>query len=141
MRKTQPQTSNSVATKFPEEPLKKIDKETPPELDLHLIVDNYATHKHPKVQNWLKRHKRFHVHFTPTSSSWLNVIERWFRDITCNRIRNGVFRSVEQLEQAIKDYIDHHNANPKTFVWTKKAEDILEKVKRARAALNKIPSE
>ena len=81
------------------------------------------------------------MHFTPTSSSWLNVIERWFRDITCNRIRNGVFRSVEQLEQAIKDYIDHHNANPKTFVWTKKAEDILEKVKRARAALNKIPSE
>ena len=81
------------------------------------------------------------MHFVPTSSSWLNVIERWFRDITCNRIRNGVFRSVEQLEQAIKDYIDHHNANPKTFVWTKKAEDILEKVKRARAALNKIPSE
>lgn len=121
--------------------LKKIDAETPPELDLHLIVDNYATHKHPKVQNWLKRHKRFHIHFIPTSSSWLNVIERWFRDITCNRIRNGVFRSVEQLEQAIKDYIDHHNANPKTFVWTKKAEDILEKVKRARAALNKIPSE
>jgi transposase len=121
--------------------LKEIDAETPPELDLHLIVDNYATHKHPKVQNWLKRHKRFHIHFIPTSSSWLNVIERWFRDITCNRIRNGVFRSVEQLEQAINDYIDHHNANPKTFVWTKKAEDILEKVKRARAALNKIPSE
>jgi hypothetical protein len=112
-----------------------------PELDLHLIFDNYATHKHPKVQNWLKRHKRFHMHFVPTSSSWLNVIERWFRDITCNRIRNGVFRSVEQLEQAIKDYIDHHNANPMTFVWIKKAEDILEKVKRARAALNKIPSE
>jgi hypothetical protein len=81
------------------------------------------------------------MHFVPTSSSWLNVIERWFRDITCNRIRNGVFRSVEQLEQAIKDYIDHHNANPKTFVWTKNAEDILEKVKRARAALNKIQSE
>ncbi len=81
------------------------------------------------------------MHFTPTSSSWLNVIERWFRDITCNRIRNGVFRSVEQLEQAIKDDIDHHNANPKTFAWTKKAEDILKKVKRARAALNKIPSE
>jgi hypothetical protein len=81
------------------------------------------------------------MHFTPTSSSWLNVIERWFRDITCNRVRNGVFRSVEQLEQAIRDYIDHHNANPKTFVWTKKAEDILEKVKRARAALNKISSE
>lgn len=120
--------------------LKKIDAETPPELDLHLIVDNYATHKHPKVKSWLARHKRFHVHFIPTSSSWLNVIERWFRDLTQNRIRNGVFQSVEQLEQAIRDYIDHHHANPKTFVWTKKAEDILEKVARARAALNKLPS-
>ena len=121
--------------------LKKIDAETPAGLDLHLIIDNYATDKHPKVQNWLKRHKLFHIHFLPTSGSWLNIVERWFRDITFNRIRNGVFRSAEQLEQAILDYIDHHNANPKTFVWTKKAEDILEKVKRARAALNKIPSE
>jgi transposase len=120
--------------------LKKIDAETTPDLDLHLIVDNYATHKHPKVKNWLKRHKRFHIHFIPTSSSWLNVIERWFRDITQNRIRNGVFKSVCQLEQAIRDYIDHHNANPHTFVWTKTAEDILQKVTRARAALNKLPS-
>jgi transposase len=120
--------------------LKKIDAETPPELDLHLIVDNYATHKHPKVLSWLARHPRFHQHFTPTSSSWLNVIERWFRDLTQNRIRNGVFRSVAELEQAIRDYIDHHNANPKSFVWTKKAADILEKVTRARNALNKIPS-
>jgi transposase len=120
--------------------LKKIDAETPPELDLHLIVANYSTHKHPKVQSWLKRHQRFHMHFIPTSSSWLNVIERWFRDITHNRIRNGVFRSVQQLEQAIRDYIADHNANPTTFVWTKKAEDILAKVSRARAALNKIPS-
>jgi transposase len=120
--------------------LKKIDAQTPPELDLHLIVDNYATHKHPKVKSWLKRHKRFHLHFIPTSSSWLNVIERWFRDITANRIRNGVFKSVQQLEQAIRDYIDHHNANPKTFVWTKKAEDILEKVRRARQTLNKLPT-
>ena len=120
--------------------LKKIDAETPPDLDLHLIVDNYATHKHPKVKSWLKRHPRFHIHFTPTSSSWLNVIERWFRDITVNRIRNGVFKSVEQLEQAIRDYVAHHNANPKTFVWTKKAEDILEKVKRARASLDNIPT-
>jgi transposase len=120
--------------------LKKIDAETPPDLDLHLIVDNYATHKHPKVLAWLKRHPRFHQHFTPTSSSWLNVIERWFRELTQNRIRNGVFRSVAELEQAIRDYIDHHNAHPKSFVWTKKAEDILEKVTRARNALNKIPS-
>ncbi len=120
--------------------LKKIDAETPSDLDLHLIVDNYATHKHPKVKNWLKRHKQFHIHFIPTSSSWLNVIERWFRDITQNRIRKGVFKSVEQLETAIRDYVDHHNANPKSFVWTRKAEDILEKVARARASLNKIPS-
>jgi transposase len=120
--------------------LKKIDAETPPELDLHLIVDNYSTHKHPKVKSWLRRHKRFHLHFIPTSSSWLNVIERWFRDITQNRIRNGVFQSVRQLEQAIREYIAHHNANPTTFVWTKKAEDILAKVSRARAALNKLPS-
>ena len=121
--------------------LKKIDAETPADLDLHLIVDNYATHKHPTVLNWLKRHPRFHVHFIPTSSSWLNVIERWFRDITQRRIRNGVFRSVAQLETAIRGYVDHHNADPKRFVWTKKAEDILEKVARARAALNKVPSE
>ena len=91
----------------------------PPDLDLHLIVDNYTTHKHSKVKNWLKRHQRFLIHYIPTSSLWLNVIELWFRDITCNRIRNGVFRSVEQFEQAIRDYINHHIANPTTFVWTK----------------------
>jgi len=121
--------------------LKKIDEETPAGLDLHLIVDNYATHKHPKVINWLKRHKRFHIHFTPTSSSWLNVIERWFRDLTQKRIRNGVFTSVEHLKRAIEEYVAHHNANPESFVWTAKAADILEKVARARKALNKIPSE
>ena len=120
--------------------LKQIDAETPPKLDLHLILDNYATHKHSTVLKWLKKHPRFHLHFTPTSSSWLNVIERWFRDITQNRIRNGVFRSVAELKQAIRDYIAHHNAHPKSFVWTKKAEDILEKVRRARTALDKIPS-
>lgn len=120
--------------------LKQIDAETPAELDLHLIVDNYATHKHPKVLKWLKKHPRFHLHFTPTSSSWLNVIERWFRDLTQNRIRNGVFRSVQELEQEIREYIAHHNANPKAFVWTKKAEDILEKVARAHKALDKLPS-
>ena len=108
--------------------LKKIDRETPSDLDLHLIVDNYATNKHPKVKAWLKRHKRFHMHFTPTSSSWLNVIERWFRDITEQRIRRGVFKSVGQLIAAIMDYVDHHNANPRTFTWT------------AKAALDKTPS-
>lgn len=120
--------------------LKKIDAETPQDLDLHLIVDNYSTHKHAKVKSWLKRHKRFHIHFIPTSSSWLNVIERWFRDITQNRIRNGVFRNVAQLKQAILDYIDHHNTNPTSFVWTKKAEDILARVSRARASLDKLPT-
>jgi transposase len=121
--------------------LKQIDVETPPELDLHLIVDNYATHKHPKVEAWLKRHKRFHFHFIPTSSSWLNLVERWFREITDKRIRRGVFQSVEQLIEAIRGYIEEHNENPKPFVWTAKAEDILEKVRRARAVLDKIESE
>jgi transposase len=120
--------------------LKKIDQETPADLDLHLIADNYATHKHPNVQRWLKRHKRFHMHFTPTSSSWLNLIERWFRDITDRRIRRGVFKSVAQLEQAIREYINNHNAHPQGFTWTAKADAILEKVRRARATLNKIPS-
>jgi transposase len=121
--------------------LELIDAETPPELDLHLIVDNDATHKHPKVKTWLKRHKRFHLHFIPTSSSWLNLVERWFREITDKRIRRGVFRSVEQLIQAIRAYIDEHNENPKPFVWTAKAQDILDKVRRARAVLDKIASE
>lgn len=116
--------------------LKKIDAETPPELDLHLIADNYCTHKHAKVKSWLKRHPRFHMHFIPTSSSWLNVIERWFGKITQDRIRNGVFRSVDELVRAIKDYIEHHNADPTTFVWTKSADEILQKTTRARAALN-----
>ena len=121
--------------------LKQIDAETPPELDLHLIVDNYATHKHPKVQAWLKRHRRFHMHFIPTSSSWLNLVERWFREITNKRIRRGVFKSVEQLIAAIQAYIDNHNSDPKPFVWTAKAQDILEKVGRARAALDKVASD
>ncbi len=120
--------------------LKRIDARTPPELDLHLIVDNYATHKHPRVLAWLARHPRFQLHFTPTSSSWLNLIERWFRDLTQRRLKRGVFRSVAELQQAIQEYIDHHNANPKAFVWTKTAGDILDKVARARTALNKSPT-
>lgn len=120
--------------------LKKIDTETPADLELHLIVDNYATHKHPKVQSWLKRHKRFHMHFTPTSSSWLNLIQRWFREITEKRIRRGVFKSLPELEQAINDFIAQHNAHPKAFRWTKSAEEILDKVRRAKAALNNVQS-
>ncbi len=121
--------------------LKRIDAETPADLDLHLIVDNYATHKHPKVKAWLKRHKRFHLHFIPTSSSWLNLVERWFREITDKRIRRGVFKSVKQLIEAIRAYLDEHNEHPRPFVWTAKAEDILEKVRRARTVLDKIASE
>jgi transposase len=116
--------------------LRVIDGLTPPAKELHLIADNYATHKHPKVQKWLARHPRFHMHFTPTSSSWLNMVERFFRDLTQNRLRRGIFRDVEELIRAIGDYIDKHNDNPKPFIWTAKAADILEKVKRARAVLD-----
>jgi transposase len=121
--------------------LKLIDDETDPELDLHLIVDNYATHKHSKVQAWLKKHSRFHVHFIPTSSSWLNVVERWFRELTDKRIRRGTFQNVAQLIAAIQEFIDQHNSSSTPFVWTATAEDILAKVARARAALDKTPSE
>jgi len=120
--------------------LKLIDEETPAELDLHLIVDNYSTHKHEKVKRWLERHPRFHVHFIPTSSSWLNMVERWFREITDKRIRRGVFRSVEQLVKAIMDYIEAHNEEPSRFIWTAKADDILAKVRRAKEVLDKISS-
>jgi len=118
--------------------LKQVDANVPSDLGIHLVVDNYATHKHPRVQRWLRRHPRFHVHFIPTSSSWLNLIERWFREITDKRIRRGVFRSVEALVTAIMDYVAAHNENPRSFTWTAKAEDILEKVRRARACLDKI---
>lgn len=117
--------------------LRLIDDATPAGKDLHLIADNYATHKHPKVQRWLARHRRFHIHFTPTSASWLNMVERFFRDLTENRIRRGVFRDVEELINAIDVYVDRHNQAPKPFIWTASANDILEKVKRARAALLK----
>jgi transposase len=117
--------------------LAQIDAETPPELDLHVIADNYATHKHPKVQRWLKRHPRFHLHFTPTSASWSNVIERFFRDLTDKRLRRGAFRSVTELETAILAYVEAHNASPKPVVWTKTAEKIIEKVGRAKLALIK----
>jgi len=114
--------------------LRQIDRETPEDRELHLVVDNYATHKHPKVQNWLQCHRRFHLHFTPTSSSWLNLVERWFAEITRKRIRRGCFKSLKDLIQAIEDYIKVNNANPKPFVWTKRGEEILEKVDRCKAA-------
>src|ERR1039457_1626514 len=109
--------------------LRLIDQTIPADRQLHLICDNYATHKHPKVQRWLARHPRFHLHFTPTSASWLNMVERFFRDLTHNRLRRGVFRDLEELIMAIGTYIDRHNESPKPFIWTARAADILEKVK------------
>jgi transposase len=116
--------------------LKKIDRETPKDKTLHLIADNYATHKHPVVQEWLAKHPRFHMHFTPTSASWLNMVERFFRDITVNRLRRGVFTSVPGLVAAIDEYVAHHNTKPKPFIWTKSAADILQKVIRANSRLS-----
>lgn len=120
--------------------LKLVDQQTPADRELHLIVDNYSTHKHPRVQKWLQRHPRFHMHFIPTSSSWLNMVERWFREITDKRIRRGTFHSVPQLVAAIQAYIGEHNENPRSFTWTAKAEAILAKVRRARQVLDKIAS-
>lgn len=120
--------------------LQQLDRETPADRPLHVIADNYATHKHPRVIRWLRRHPRFHMHFTPTSASWLNMIERFFRDLSTNRIRRGAFASVRELTTAIESYIAQHNRQPKPFIWTAKASDILEKVKRAREKLNKLQS-
>jgi transposase len=122
--------------------LKRIDAETPQELDLHLIVDNYAsgrvagygTHKHPRVLAWIQRHPRFHLHFTPTSCSWLNLVERWFREITDKRIRRGTFRNVRALITAIQQYLDNHNQNPQVFVWSAPVERILAKIAKCKEA-------
>jgi transposase len=120
--------------------LKIIDEQTPAGLDLHVIADNYAAHKHPKVRSWLKRHPRFHMHFIPTSSSWLNLIERFFREITDKQIRRGSFDSVRELTDAITAFINAHNTDPEPFVWTAGVQDILEKVRRARNTLDKVAS-
>ncbi|RMQ33122.1 Transposase, partial [Pseudomonas syringae pv. actinidiae] len=106
--------------------LKKINRETPKHLQLHLIVDNYATHKHPKVKAWLEKHKRFHMHFTPTSSSWMNMVERFFRDITVY-LRDGSFSSIRELESSITTFLALRNAQPTRYVWNAKGEDILNK--------------
>jgi len=118
--------------------LKKIDSETPVGLDLHLIIDNYGTHKHSRVKSWLKRHPRFHLHFIPTASSWLNLVERWFREITDKRIRRGTFQNVPALIAAIKNYIDAHNQNPHVFVWTAPVERILTKISKCKEALDAL---
>ncbi|NKB60989.1 MAG: IS630 family transposase [Gammaproteobacteria bacterium] len=115
--------------------LKEIEKRTPKELTIHIIVDNYATHKHQKVRNWLKRTQRVQLHFTPTSSSWLNLVERFLGLLTDKALRRGVFTSVKELEKTIQDFVAQHNDQPKPFVWTKSANKILEKVNRARQNL------
>lgn len=121
--------------------LRLIARNTSKDKQIHVIADNYSPHKHPAVKAWLARNKRVHMHFTPTSASWLNMVERFFRDITEKRIRRGVFRSVPELVTAIEDYIQNHNRAPKPFIWTAKASDILEKVTRARRTLDKVASE
>ncbi|MEA3643935.1 MAG: IS630 family transposase [Lamprobacter sp.] len=118
--------------------LKRLDRETEKALDVHLIVDNYATHKHPNVKAWLEKHPRFHMHFTPTSASWVNLVERFFRDITEERIRRGVFRSVPELKEAIMDYLAHRNANPKPYKWTARPDEILAKVAKAKDMLGTL---
>ena len=110
--------------------LKQIDDEVPEDLELHLVLDNYATHKTPTVLRWLARHPRFHLHFTPTKGSWLNQVERWFGLLTQRQLKRGVHRSVHQLEKAIRNYIDVANADPKPFVWVKTADEILASIAR-----------
>ena len=116
--------------------LQLINVKTPSDLTLHMIVDNYGTHKHPRVQSWLKRHPRFVLHFTPTSSSWLNLIERWFSEITTKRIRRGSFKSVKDLIKAINQYIESHNQNPRVFVWTASVQSIMKKISKCKEALD-----
>ena len=118
--------------------LNTINKNTDKNLDIHIIVDNYGTHKHPNVKKWLEKHERFYFHFIPTSSSWLNLVERFFGDITEKQIRRGVFKSVSELEEAIYNFIDNNNKNPKPFTWTKSAKEVIKKVNRARKKLEKI---
>ncbi len=121
--------------------LKLIDSQTPQDKDLHLILDNYATHKQPAVKQWLAKHPRFHLHFTPTSSSWLNMIERFFRDLTTKRLRRGAFISVPDLVSAIEEYLEVHNVDPAPYIWTKSANDILATVNRAHQNANKRASD
>src|SRR5881409_114673 len=118
--------------------LRRLDAEFPPELKLHLVMDNYGTHKEPHVQAWLKQHPRFVCHFVPTSSSWLNLVERWFRELTEKAIRRGSFVSVPDLKQAIEAFMQAWNENPKPFIWTATVEDIIKKIERARAKMEQI---
>ena len=118
--------------------LRTVDRQVPKGLAVHLILDNYATHKHPDVKAWLAAHPRFHLHFTPTSSSWLNLVERWFRELTDKALRRGSFNSVPDLIAAIEDYTAASNDNPQPFVWTATTDSILAKVRRGRVALQQV---
>ena len=118
--------------------LRRLDREFPGKQELHLVLDNYGTHKTPEVQSWLKRHQRFVPHFIPTSSSWLNLVERWFGELTQKAVRRGVFVSVPDLVQAIEAFLAAWNEDPQPFVWTAKLEEILKKIERARAKLESI---
>jgi transposase len=118
--------------------LERVDAQTPVELDLHLIVDNYGTHKHERVTTWLERHPRFHLHFTPTSSSWLNLVERWFRELTVKRLRRGSFDNVPVLKKAIADYIATSNQNPHVFVWIATVESIMRKIAKCKEACDAL---
>jgi transposase len=102
----------------------------PAELDVHIIMDNYGTHKSALIRKWFAKRPRFHVHFTPTYGSWINLVERWFAEITNRRIRRGIFRSLKELESAIREYLDVHNQSPKPFIWTKTADEILASIAR-----------
>ncbi len=126
-----PRHRNEEFLKF----LRKINREVPKNLDVHMILDNYGTHGHPNVKAWLEKHSRFILHFTPTSASWLNLVERWFGEITRKKIRRGVFRSVPELVASIEEYIQCHNEDPKPFVWTKKAKEIIDKVSHCKAVI------
>ncbi len=118
--------------------LRRIDQATPPDLDLHLILDNYAAHKAPAVKRWLARHPRFHLHFTPTSASWANAVEGFFSQLTTKRLKRGAFHSVIEFHRAVDDYLQRHNADPKPFVWTKPVDGSLDKVHRAKQTLESL---
>jgi transposase len=121
--------------------LKTIDKNTPSELDLHLICDNYATHKTPAIKTWLSAHPRFHLHFTPTSGSWLNLVERWFGELTNRKLRRSAHRSVTELEADVEAWIDAWNDDPKPFVWNKTAEEILDNLASYCTRLNALTND
>ena len=118
--------------------LKKVEKQTDKAVDLHIIADNYATHKHPTVLNWLEANPRVHLHFTPTSASWVNLVERFFAEITDKAIRRGVFKNVRELEGAIQRFIETRNRSPRPYVWTASVASIVEKMARARATLDRL---